>query len=177
MASLFEFSVSPLELFVRGTTMYWFLFLIFRCVTRRDVGAVGIGDILLLVIIADAAQNAMSGEYKSVADGIVLVSSIVFWNLAVDWATYRFAAVRHLLEPAPLPLVVHGKINRRNLRRELISDEELLAKLREKGIEKLEQVKLAVMESDGEISVLQEEGQKAKEQPDRGKSARPGAAH
>jgi uncharacterized membrane protein YcaP (DUF421 family) len=175
MGSLFEFTVSPLELLVRGTAMYWFLFLIFRFVTRRDVGAVGIGDILLLVIIADAAQNAMSGDYKSISDGMVLVSTIVAWNVAVDWATFRFTVLRRLLEPSPLQLVVHGKINRRNLRRELISDEELFAKLREKGIEKLAQVKLAVMESNGEISVLQEQPQPGDQQG--GKSARPGVAH
>src|SRR5262245_57214945 len=72
---------SPLEMVVRGSAMYWFLFLLFRVVIRRRVGAVGIGDVLLLVIIADAAQNAMAGEYRSVSDGIVLVSTIVGWNL------------------------------------------------------------------------------------------------
>jgi uncharacterized membrane protein YcaP (DUF421 family) len=172
MGELFELEI-PLELVLRGTAMYWFLFLVFRCITRRDVGAVGIGDILLLVIIADAAQNAMSGEYRTIADGMVLVATIVAWNLLVDWATYRFDAVRRVLEPQPLPLVVHGAVNRRNLRRELISHEELLAKLREKGIEDLSQVKLAQMEANGEISVLQED-QSSKGQQD--KSKRPGVA-
>ena len=177
MSSLFEFTVSPLELIVRGTTMYWFLFFVFRFVARRDVGAVGIGDILLLVIIADAAQNAMSGEYQSIADGMVLVSTLVGWNLALDWATYSIPAVRRVLEPSPLPLVVRGKINRRNLRRELITHEELLAKLREKGVEHLEQVKLACMESDGEISVLQEDsGSGPGAGPQDGKSRRAGVA-
>ena len=178
MGPLFEFTLNPLELVIRGTTIYWFLFLVFRFVTRRDVGAVGIGDILLLVIIADAAQNAMSGEYKSIADGLVLVSTIVAWNGALDWATYSFPAVRRVLEPAPLPLVIRGKVNRRNLRRELITYDELLAKLREKGIENLEQVKLACMESDGEISVLQEQSQSGPpaEQQQDSKSGRPGVA-
>ena len=178
MGPLFEFTLNPLELVIRGTTIYWFLFLVFRFVTRRDVGAVGIGDILLLVIIADAAQNAMSGEYKSIADGLVLVSTIVAWNWALDWATYSFPAVRRVLEPAPLPLVIRGKVNRRNLRRELITYDELLAKLREKGIENLEQVKLACMESDGEISVLQEQSQSGPpaEQQQDSKSGRPGVA-
>jgi len=61
LAGLFAFDVSPLELVLRGTLVYWLLFLIFRFIMRRDVGAVGIADILLLVIIADASQNAMAG--------------------------------------------------------------------------------------------------------------------
>ena len=166
MAEWFALSVSPLELFVRGTAMYWFLLLLFRFVTRRDIGAVGLNDVLLLVLIADAAQNGMSGDYRSITDGVILVSTIVGWNLLVDWATYRFAGLRRLLEPAPLALVVAGKVQRRNLRRELISIEELNAKLREQGVEDLAQVKLACMESDGSISVIRFE-------PDR---AGPGAA-
>jgi len=71
-SELFGLSVSPLETIVRGTAMYWFLFLLFRVIVRRRVGAVGISDILLLVIIADASQNAMSGDYTSITDGCIL---------------------------------------------------------------------------------------------------------
>jgi uncharacterized membrane protein YcaP (DUF421 family) len=77
---LFGLSMPLAEIVIRGSAMYWFLFLVFRFVVRRDVGAVGIGDLLVLVIVADAAQNAMAGEYKSVTDGIVLVSTLIGWN-------------------------------------------------------------------------------------------------
>jgi uncharacterized membrane protein YcaP (DUF421 family) len=172
MSSWFEISVSPLELFVRGTTMYWFIFLVFRFLARRDVGAVGLADILLLVLVADAAQNAMSGSYESITDGIVLVSTILFWNLLVDWLSYRFPRVRRVLEPPPLALVVNGQIRPRNLRREFISRDELFAILREKGIEDLRQVKLACIESDGEISVIRRDGGEVQERT----RERPGAA-
>src|SRR5712671_6327012 len=101
-SELFLFSMPPLELIVRGTAMYWFLFLLFRVVMRRDVGSVGIADILLLVLIADASQNAMSGEYRSVSDGIVLVSTIAGWNFAIDMICYHYPRLRRILEPAPL---------------------------------------------------------------------------
>jgi len=55
LSDLFAFHVSPVELIVRGTLMYWFLFLIFRFVLRRDAGAVGIADMLLVVLVADAS--------------------------------------------------------------------------------------------------------------------------
>jgi uncharacterized membrane protein YcaP (DUF421 family) len=80
LADLFRIHVSIPELMLRGTLVYWLLFLIFRFVLRRDVGAVGIADILLLVIVADAAQNAMSGGYDTFAEGAILVLTIIGWN-------------------------------------------------------------------------------------------------
>ena len=76
MSSIFEFQVSPLELLVRGSLIYWFLFLLFRFILRRDAGSLGLADILVIVLIADASQNGMSGEYKSVSEAIVLVGTI-----------------------------------------------------------------------------------------------------
>ena len=155
--SMFAITVEPLELVVRGTVMYWLLFMLLRFVLRRDIGSIGVADVLLLVIIADAAQNAMSGGYESVTDGVILVATIAGWNWLLDMAAYRFPAVRRVLEAKPLPLVRQGKLMRRNLRKEFITHEELMAKLREQGIEKLEDVKAATMESDGEISVIKNE--------------------
>jgi uncharacterized membrane protein YcaP (DUF421 family) len=144
----------PLEMLVRGSVMYWFLFLLFRAVIRRRVGAVGISDVLLLVIIADAAQNAMAGEYRSLADGMILVSSIVGWNVLTDWATYRWPALERLLEPPPLMLVRKGRIVHRHLRMEFISEAELRGKLREHGVTDPAEVEAAYMESDGAMSVI-----------------------
>ena len=158
LGPLFELSVHPLELVLRGTVMYWLLFLLFRFVLRRDVGAIGIADMLLLVLLADAAQNAMSGGYESVTDGVILVATIAGWNWLLDMAAFRIPALRRLMEPKALPLVQNGKLLRRHLRREMISVEELMAVLRQHGIEKLEQVKSAIMEGDGEISVIRDEG-------------------
>lgn len=157
LGALFEFTVHPLELVVRGSAMYWFLFLLFRFVMRRDIGSIGIADVLLLVVIADAAQNAMSGGYESVADGFVLVATIAGWNWSLDMAAFRFPVLRRLVEARALPLVRDGKLLRRNLRREMISVEDLMAVVREHGIEKLEHVKAATMESDGEISIVKYE--------------------
>jgi uncharacterized membrane protein YcaP (DUF421 family) len=89
LAELFAIHVSPLELFARGTLMYWFLLLIFRFV-RRDSGSFGVADILLVVVIADASQNGISGGYQTVAERFILVGTLVFWNYALDWASCRW---------------------------------------------------------------------------------------
>ena len=154
-ATLFRFSLSPLELVVRGTAVYWFLFLLFRFVLRRDTGAIGVADVLLLVLIADASQNAMAGGYESVLDGVVLVGTIAAWNWLIDWAAYRSTRLRRWIEPPAVVLVRDGKPLLRNLRKEMISREELMAKLHENGIEKLDDVQMARMESGGEITVTQ----------------------
>lgn len=151
---LFGFSMPVAELIIRGTAIYWFLFLVFRFVIRRDVGAVGVADILILVLVADASQNAMAGEYTSVSDGFVLVATLIGWNMLFDRLSYRFPWFRNIAEAKPLCLVKDGKLIRRNMRREYITEEELNAKLRAHGVESLQQVKRATLEHDGNISVI-----------------------
>jgi len=153
-ADLFRIHVSIPELMLRGTLVYWLLFLIFRFILRRDVGAVGIADILLLVIVADAAQNAMSGGYDTFAEGAVLVLTIVAWNWLLDVLSYRFSMVRRFASPSRLTLVQRGVPQRRQMRREFITMQELNEKLREQGIDKLTDVKMAYLEGDGQISVI-----------------------
>ena len=155
---VFAFSVSPLQLVLRGTLMFAFLFAIFRFVLRRDVGSVGISDFLFVVILGDAAQNAMIGQATSSTDGMVLIATLVFWNYVLDYLSYRFPAVERFTSPRPLCLVRDGRRLRRNMRRELITEDELLAKLREAGIEDIGDVKQMLLEIDGEISVIKKNG-------------------
>jgi uncharacterized membrane protein YcaP (DUF421 family) len=156
--ALFGLSVSPVELMIRGTAVYWFLVIVFRTLLRRDAGSVGLADILFLVIIADAAQNAMAGEYKTVSDGFILVGSIIFWNIVIDRASYRFPKVRQLLEPEEVLLIRDGRVFWRNLRREHIAQAELMAQLREHGVQDVKEVKAAFFEPDGKISVIRKKG-------------------
>lgn len=144
----------PLEMLLRGTAMYWFLFLLFRFVIRRRVGAVGMADLLVLVIVADAAQNAMAGEYTTVGDGAILVATLIGWTVFNDWLSFRFPRLTPFFEPPPLLLVRDGVLIRRNMRAELVSEMELLAKLREKGIASVSEVARAYLETNGELSVI-----------------------
>ncbi len=151
---LFGLSIPPLELIIRGSAMYLFLFVLFRVVVRRRIGAVGMADILVLVIVADAAQNAMSGEYTSITDGAILVSTIIAWDILIDWLNFRFAALWPWLEAPPLLLVRDGRVIHRNLRHEFVTEDELKSKLREQGVKEVGEVAEAYMESDGTVSVI-----------------------
>ena len=151
--SVFVPTVSLAEIVLRGTFIYLLLFFVLR-VLRREAGALGISDLLVVVIIADAAQNAMASEYKSVTEGAVLVGTIVAWDYFLDWLGFTFPAFGRLLRPAPLPLVKDGHKLRRNMRKEMITTEELMGLLREQGIESLSEVRRCYLEGDGHISVI-----------------------
>lgn len=155
---LFGIRTSLLELIVRGTAMYWALFFLFRFVIRRDVGAVGIADVLLIVLIADAAQNGMAGDYDSVTEGIVLVATLAGWNVLLDMLSYWSPTFAKLTQPGPLGLVENGRMLRRNMRQEWITEAELMTKLREQGVKDLQEVERACMESDGSVSVIKRSG-------------------
>ena len=169
-AWLVEFKVPAWELILRGSAMYWLLFLFFRLVLRRDVGAVGVADVLLVVLIADASQNAMTGGYTSVAEGAVLVATLIGWNLLLDWAAFRFDWAARFIEPPPLQVIRRGRLMLKNLRSQMISVGELRGQLRQHGIEKIEEVKSGWLESDGQFSFIKFDGEKP-EAPSRKRKA------
>ena len=153
--SIFLPDVPLLEIILRGSLMYISLFIMLRVILKRQTGTVGMTDLLLITLLADAAQNAMAGEYKSLPDGIVLVGTIIAWNYFLDWLSFRFDWFARLIEPPPLPLIKDGKMLRRNMRQELITEDELMSQLREQGLDDLKKVKEAYLESDGQFSVVQ----------------------
>jgi len=145
-----------LEIVARGSVIYLTLFFLFRLIRKR-AGQVSLTDLLLLVLIADAAQNAMSAEYHSLTDGLVLVGTLIFWDFLLDWLGFHLPWMEKQIHPPPMRLIRNGRLLRRNLMKELISEEELMSRLREKGVERISQVKEASLEGDGKISVVKKE--------------------
>jgi uncharacterized membrane protein YcaP (DUF421 family) len=151
---VFALQGSPLDPIIRGTIMYLTLFLLFRLVIRRRIGAVGMSDILLVVIVADAAQSGLSGKTSSITDALIVVATIFTWNWIIDWLNYHVPALQGVLEPPPLPLIENGRVLHRNRRHELLTMDELKSRLREHGVTDLAEVERAYMESDGEVTVI-----------------------
>lgn len=148
-----------LETFLRGTLLYFTLVVLLRFALKRERGELGTTDLLVLVLLGDAAQNAMAGNYSSVTDGLVLILTLVFWSAALNWLAFRFHWIERLLSPRPLALVRDGQLLRRNMRKELVTEEELRGQLRLQGIQSISQIRAARMEADGRISVITYEGQ------------------
>ena len=149
-------SGSVLELVVRASVMYLVILTGFR-LFRRDAGSLSVPDLLVVVLIADAAQNGMASEYRSLTEGVIIVLTIFAWNYALDWLGYRYQPVYRLLNPPPLPLVLDGRMQHRNLRAELITRSDVMEQLREKGIEDIRRVKRCFLEADGRMSVIEVE--------------------
>ncbi len=162
-----------LEIFLRGTLTYLVLFSILRLTLNRASSAIGATDLLVIVLIADAAQNAMAGSYTSWSDGMLLVLTIIGWAYALDWLAYRYPkSLGRFVHPAPRVLVRDGRKLQANLDRELISDEELMTQLRLQGVETMDEVKLAAVEGNGEVSVIK----KGSDDSGGAQEARPGVA-
>ncbi|HEX7022787.1 MAG TPA: YetF domain-containing protein [Trueperaceae bacterium] len=158
--SVFQPDTPLLEIFVRGSIVYLVIFLIMRFALRREVGQMGISDVLVVVLISDAAQNAMADQYNSIPDGILLVATIALWAYVIDWLGYRFPAIERLGRPKPRMLVKDGQKIYRNLKRELITESELRSLLREKGVDDIRRVEEMRVETDGRISVVTNEGKR-----------------
>lgn len=144
---------SIIEMIIRGTIMYLAIFLLLRVVLKRRAQGVSTQDVLLTVMIADAAQNGMAKEYRSITEGIVLVSVILFWDWFLDWLSFHYPVIERAIRPRPLPLVENGRFNRRNMREELVTADELRALLREKDVHAIELVEIAYLEANGTLSV------------------------
>jgi uncharacterized membrane protein YcaP (DUF421 family) len=172
MEDWFHLTVNPVELVVRGSIIYVGLILCLRFLLRRDVGSMSMADVLFIVIIADAAQNGMAGDYKSLGDAAVLIGTIVLLNILLDWGAYKSKTFRRLVEPPALPLIKDGAWIRANLKRQWITTDEVLAKLREQGIDGIADITAAYLESSGELGVIRE----GKSQPHPSPKRRQGAA-
>lgn len=156
-AGMFSPGTPILEIFIRGTIMYLGIFLILRVIGKRDAGSFSITDLLVIVMLADAAQNGMAGDYKSITDGLLLVLTIIFWSFFLDWLGYHFPVIERIVHPSEILLVDNGKMLHRNLRKELITKDELYSMIREQGVEDLNQVDKVFLEGDGQISVITRE--------------------
>lgn len=156
--SLFEPDQSLIETFVRGSITYLTIFFLMRVLLKRGAGGVDLPDLLVIVLVADAAQNGMAGEYTSITSGLILVGTIGGWAYALDWLAIRVSFFARMVHPPPVPLVHDGKIIRHNLRREMIHIDELMTAVRDSGGEELMDVRNAYLEGNGEISVILKDG-------------------
>jgi uncharacterized membrane protein YcaP (DUF421 family) len=153
-SEMFGLDVSLIESFLRGSLIYLALVILFRVILKRQTGSLGLPDVMLTVLVSEAVSTAISAESKSIPNALVAASSLLIWNYSIDRLSHRRPWLHRLLEPEPLVLVKDGEPIRKNLDAEGISDDELAAQLRLNSIEDVSKVKLAMMESEGEVSVI-----------------------
>lgn len=141
------------EILVRGSIIYLALFAALRFLPRRTIGTMGAADLLIVVLIADAVQNGMSGEYHTITEAIVLAVTIFGWATIIDFIDYKFPKLR-LAAAKEVLIIRDGKILHRNLKREQVTEDEVMSQLRVHGQESADDVVKAYIEGDGHVSVI-----------------------
>lgn len=154
MAEIFSLSMPLWEIGLRATFVYIALVLLLRLVAKRNAGHISPNDILTLVVVGGMGTDAIMGGSTSVGDILLLIAIVIAWAYLLDNLEYRFPIIQRLFRDTQTTLIEDGRMLRRNMRRELVTEEELLAVLRKEGIDDPAKVKSARMEADGEISVI-----------------------
>lgn len=154
--TMFRPTVSLLELFLRGSVMYLGILLVLR-IFRRQKGALQGADLLVLVLVADAAQNAIAADYHSITEGAVVVGTIFLWDFVLDSLAFYSKRFNRIINGAPILLVHDGRFNRPHMRSQMLTQDDVIEQLREQGVNDLAKVRRCYLETDGHFSVLTDE--------------------
>jgi uncharacterized membrane protein YcaP (DUF421 family) len=139
---------------IRTTAVYLVILVGLRLAGKREIGQMTVFDLVVLLLIANAVQNAMVGPDTSLVGGIVAAAVLLLVNVIVARLRLRWPRLRRLVEGTPTLLVLHGKVISQHMQREGIDEESLLEALREHGVAEISGVEMAVLEIDGSISVV-----------------------
>lgn len=146
--------IPVLEKILRSVVVYLFILVALRFTGKRQVGQLTPFDLVVLLILSNVVQNAIIGNDNSLTGGLIGAVTILVLNFLVAELSYRFKPARRLLEGEPALLIHNGKVIQRNLQRERISMNDLSAALRKSGASDIANVRFAVLEENGQISVV-----------------------
>lgn len=143
-----------LSIVLRSVVVYIFIVLAIRVFGKREIAQLSITDLVFILLISNAVQNAMVGSDSTLLGGVVAAATLFAVNYLFGTLFFKSKTFSGLLEGHPLMLIYEGHLIRDNMNKAQISDEELEAAVREHGVEKISEVDLAILEIDGNISVL-----------------------
>jgi uncharacterized membrane protein YcaP (DUF421 family) len=142
------------EFILRGVIVYFFLIVLLRLTGKRQIGQMAPFDLVLLLVLSNAVQNAMNGGDNSVTAGVVSAVTLVGVNWLVGLITYKSKGMETLVEGRPEVLIHNGKLFEQALKHTKITHHELMTALRAAGCACVEDVHAAMLETDGSISVI-----------------------
>ena len=157
MAEVFSLSKPLWEIVIRATVVYFALVVLVRLIPKRKAGHISPNDMLTLIVIGGLATGAITGGSSSVGEILLMVGLIVAWGYVMDMLEYRFPSLRRALRDRQTLLIQDGRFLRGNMRREMITEEELMTVLRKEGIDDPLMVQSACLEADGDISLIKKD--------------------
>jgi uncharacterized membrane protein YcaP (DUF421 family) len=143
-----------MDLVVRAAVIFFFIFLVTRIVGRRQLSSLEPFDLIMLVVIGDLVQQAVTQSDNSVTGALVVIATIALLSVFVAWVAFRFRGARLITDGEPIILVQDGNLIERNLRRERLTREEVEEEARQQQIESVEEIRWAILETDGQISCI-----------------------
>jgi uncharacterized membrane protein YcaP (DUF421 family) len=159
---MFHLEISAWSVAARTAIVYIALLLGFRLAGKREMGQMTPFDLVVILLIANAVQNAMVGPDTSVLGGLIAAAVLLTGNYALAAARDRVPWLRRAIEGEPTLLVRDGKFDHESMRREDVDEEEVMMAMREHGINDVKDVRLAVLETDGSISIVTDSSESKK---------------
>ena len=143
-----------MDIVARATVIFVVIFIVLRVIGRRELGNLEPFDLILLVVMGDLVQQGVTQSDYSVTGAIIAILTISVLTVFVSYLGFRFRRLRPLLEGEPIILLADGRPIERNMRRERITLDDLAAEARQQNVESLDDVRLAVLEASGSISII-----------------------
>jgi uncharacterized membrane protein YcaP (DUF421 family) len=143
-----------MDLVIRATVVFFFIFLVTRIVGRRQLSDLEPFDLILLVVLGDLVQQGITQSDESVTGTLIVISTIALLSVGVSWVSFRSRPLRRLTEGEPIVLVQDGRPIERNMRRERITIEDIEEQARSSQITSVADLRWAILENDGQISCI-----------------------
>jgi uncharacterized membrane protein YcaP (DUF421 family) len=143
-----------MDLVIRAAVIFGFIFLVTRIAGRRQLSEMEPFDVILLVVLGDLVQQGITQSDESVTGTLIVISTITLLSVLVGWLSFRFARVRLITEGEPIIIIHDGQIVEANLRRERLTRNDLEEEARRQQLASLDQVRWAILEDGGSISII-----------------------
>lgn len=150
---MFDISVPWWELIVRGIVVYMFLIIVLRLTGKRQIGQLSPFDLVLLLILSNAVQNSMNAGDNSLVGGLITATTLIAANYIVGLITFKSKKLEEIIEGRPQVLIHDGKLFEEVMNEAKLTRHELDSTLRQSGYFKIKEVKLAILENNGRVTV------------------------
>lgn len=148
---------SYFKIVLSSVTVYLFIVIAIRLFGKKELAQLSVIDLVFILLISNAVQNAMVGDNTSLGGGLVAAASLFIVNHILKLILYKFPKFSKIIQGEPIMLIYNGKLNTKNMEKAKITSRELMEAIREHGVSSIEEVNLAVLEVDGNISILSDE--------------------
>lgn len=143
-----------MDIVVRATVVFWLLWVVLRATGKRELAELTPFELILIIVMGDLVQQGVNGDDQSLTGAALAVTTMMLWTLLLSYAVFKLPLARRAFQSLPTVLVRNGEVDRRALRMQRMTVDELLDEARQAGIADVGEVSVAILEADGKVSFL-----------------------